>query len=78
MPARSAPVYEHQLQRKPDDLGLEAHASTPSISAKICLSVKWRAVMAPEGHAATQAPQALQSALITWLRLFSASNSIAA
>ena len=36
--------------------------NSPSISARICRSEKWRAVMAPAGQAATQVPQPLHSA----------------
>ncbi len=67
-PGVGTPVAE-----EPDDLGFEAHASTPSIWAKICSSVKCRAAIALDGHAATQAPHALHKALMTLLRFFSAS-----
>ena len=49
---------------KPLAHGASSHCSMVSIMASIWGSVKWRAVMAPLGHQATQVPQPLQEALL--------------
>ena len=73
VPARSAPAYEHHLQRKPTILGSKLvatcldpyDATIASTIAKICSSVRLRSDSAPDGHEAMHVPQPSHSAAET-------------